>query len=128
MTKITFFDSFEEMIDAMVKAQEQADSTVRPAQAEIKPGQHYINNKIEYGFAIFGEILDITELGTDPDEQKYINDTYSQKHMKYYKPSRAYSVACPMGEVGDVHLSEIDAIIDSELFDWYKQHGWTKPR
>ena len=88
MTKITFFDSFEEMIDAMVKAQEQADSIVRLTQAEIKPGQYYINNKPEYGFAIFGEILDISKLGTNPDDQKHINETYSQKHMRYYMPSR----------------------------------------
>ena len=112
----------------MRKVQERADSIVRPLQAEIKSGQYFVNNKPEYGFAIFGEILDIAKLGTDPDEQKYINKLYSQKHMRYYRPSRAYSVACPMGEVGDVHLSEIDAVIDSELFDWYKQHGWTKPR
>ena len=127
MVDITFYGSFEEMIGAMRQAAQQADSSVRPAQINIKPGQYYINNKPEYGFAIFGEILDIAKLGTDPDDQRRLERNYSQEHMKYYRPSRAYSPACPMGEEGDVHVSEIDAIIDRELFEWYRANGWGKP-
>jgi hypothetical protein len=48
--------------------------------------------------------------------------------MKFYRPVKAYGVACPMGEVGDFHLSGIDAIIDKSLFDWYQEHDWIKPR
>jgi len=35
--------------------------------------------------------------------------------MRFLKPTRCYSVAFPKGEVGDTHLSDIDAIIDSDL-------------
>ena len=47
--------------------------------------------------------------------------------MKFYRPTKAYSVACEWGEIGDIHLSEVYAIIDRELFAWYRKNGWKKP-
>jgi len=70
MAEFTFYGSFEEMMEAICYASRQADSIVMPAQANIKPGQFYINNKPEYGFAIFREILDISKLGISQEKQK----------------------------------------------------------
>jgi hypothetical protein len=47
--------------------------------------------------------------------------------MRFYRPTKAYSVACERGEMGDIHLSDISTIINRELFDWYMQNGWAKP-
>ena len=124
---VTFYGSFDEMMDDLGRAMQIADSHVRPAQESIQPGQCYINYKPELGFFIFGEILDHKTLGYDKEEQDYIDQLYSEPHMRFYKPVKAYSVACPMGEGGDLHLSDIDAVIDKRLFNWYKQHNWVKP-
>lgn len=109
------------------QARESADSSVRPTQADIKPGQHFINFRYGPDLPIFGEILDYKTLGDDEEEQMYIDESYAQSHMKYYRPTRAYSAACEFGEIGDIHLSEVSAIIDKELFEWYKDNGWVKP-
>jgi hypothetical protein len=127
MVEITFYGSFEEMMEAEGRARESADARVRPEQAGIRPGQYFINFRYGLDLPIFGEILDITKLGVDQEEQEYINESYAQPHMKFYRPSKCYSVACPEGEIGDVHLSEIDAIIGPELFAFYRENGWRKP-
>jgi hypothetical protein len=128
MADITFYDSLEEMFDDLGRAMKKADARVKPTQAAIKPGQYFINYQYDLGFPIFGEIMDIETLGANPEEQKYINEDYAQPHMRYYKPTKAYSVACPEGEYGDIHVSEIDAIIDKELFGFYRKNNWMKPR
>lgn len=128
MVEFEVYGSFEEMMEAERRARELADSRVKPAQAEIKPGQYFINFHYGPDLPIFGEILDYKTLGIDEEEQEYVNESYEQPHMKFYKPTKAYSVACEWGEVGDIHVSEISAIIDKELFAWYAKHGWVKPR
>ena len=127
MVEIIFGD-WDDLMKRMAEASRAADERVRPAQAAIRPGEYFINYKPEYGLFIFGKILDYRTLGVDPEEQEYVNESYEQPHMKYYKPSHAFSVACPMGEYGDVHVCEIDVVMDKELFDFYRENNWSKPR
>jgi hypothetical protein len=124
---ITFFDSWEDALEAERKAREIADSRVCSAQTEIKPGQYFINCRYCPDLMIVGQILDYRRLGRDYEEQEYINATYEQPHMKFYRPTKAYSAACEWGELGDIHLSEVSAIIDEELFEFYRKNGWSKP-
>jgi hypothetical protein len=123
---VTFYNSFEEMMEDLGRAMREADSRIKPIQAGIKPGQYFINFRHGPDLPIFGQILDIGALGYDKEEQEYINRQYAQPHMKYYRPTHAYSVACPEGEIGDIHLSEVDAIIDGELFEYYRENGWQR--
>jgi hypothetical protein len=126
LTDITFYGSFEEMMEDLGRAMKEADAHVNPTQASIKPGQYFINFRHGPELPIFGEILDVSNLGADPEEQKYIDETYGEPHMRFYRPTRAYSVACEGGEIGDIHLSEIAAVIDRDLFEWYRQNGWVR--
>ncbi|NIO03998.1 MAG: hypothetical protein GTN74_05105 [Proteobacteria bacterium] len=126
MDGITFYDSFEEMMEDLGRAMKAADARVRPTQAAIQSGQYFINFRYGPELPIFGEILNISQLGSDPEEQMYISESYAQPHMKFYRPTKAYSMACPEGEIGDIHLSEINAIIDRELFEFYRKNGWRK--
>jgi Ni,Fe-hydrogenase I large subunit len=109
------------------QAREAADARICPTKADIKAEQYFINFRYGPDLPIFGKILDHKTLGYDVQEQKFINESYEQPHMKYYRPSKAYSSACEWGEVGDINLSEISAIIDAELFNWYKDNRWAKP-
>ncbi len=116
------------MMEAERKAREAADARVRLTQAAIKPGQYFINFRHGPDLPIFGQILDISKLGVDKEEQRYIDETYDEPHMRYYKPTRCFSQACEWGEIGDIHVSQISAIIDEQLFTFYKENGWTKPK
>ncbi|MBW1731415.1 MAG: hypothetical protein JRJ75_11075 [Deltaproteobacteria bacterium] len=121
---VTLYDSFEEMMEDLGRAIRRADTMVRPTQAAIRAGQYFINLRHGRDLPIFGEVLDIGKLGYDEEEQEYINNQYAQPHMRFFRPTRCYSMACPEGEVGDTHLSEVDAIIDRELFEHYRENGW----
>jgi hypothetical protein len=104
----------------------EADTRVNPTQASMKPSQYFINYSNDFGIAIFGQVLDTGHLGADPEEKSYIDQVYSEPHMKFYKPTKCYSVACPDGEIGDTHLSSVSALIDESSFQYYQQNGWIK--
>lgn len=97
--QITMFDSFEDMMKAMDTARRMADSQVKPWQKKIKKGDYFIQ-QTEYGFPIFGEVL----------------DTYQASHLKNFRFCFCFSEACPEGEKGDVHVSVITALIDEATF------------
>ena len=63
----------------------------------------------EYGFDICGEVL---------------KNAYRQRNLRNYRFVRAYSVACPEGEMGDVHTSSVSEIITKEQFEKARQNGW----
>lgn len=62
------------------------------------------------GFYVYGEIL-------EPDEP------YTG-HMASYRFCRAYSVACPHGELGDIHISQIERRLDRREFEAMRARGW----
>ena len=45
----------------------------------------------EEDLAVFGEVL----------------EGYQEAHLRHYRFCRCFSVACPEGEVGDVHVSTV---------------------
>ncbi|HOC91567.1 MAG TPA: hypothetical protein PKH33_04285 [bacterium] len=105
------FDTWDEMMAAIEKARVAADGRVKEWQSAIKTGACYIQ-ATEYGFFIFGEILDADDA------------FYKSQEGRNYRLCRAYSVACPDGESGDVHVSVITAVISRELFEAAKSKGW----
>lgn len=105
------FDSWEEMQDAINKAREQADTRVRPWQAAIRPGNYFVQGT-EYGFCIFGVVLES-------------DDEFLQSEQgRHFRFCNCFSVACPDGEAGDVHVSVIGKVITEEVFNRYRDKGW----
>ena len=104
MVQILTFNSHEEMQEAERKAQGEADRRVQPWQAEIKKGDCF-KQWTEYGFYIFGEVL----------------DEYREKHLKNYRLCDCFSEGCPEGEIGDVHVSQITALIAKDEFEAAKK-------
>jgi len=98
--KVEFYNTFDEMMAAIEQARKAADAKVQPWQAEVKAGDYVILLNDLVG-VILVEIL----------------EEYRQEHMKNYRFSRAYSVVVPEGELGDIHVSQVDAVIPKELFD-----------
>jgi len=96
---ITFYDSAEEMLDALTEAMEAADSRVQEWQKAIKKGDCFWQ-ETEYGFNIYGEVL----------EDEYEGD------LQHYRFCKCFSEACPEGELGDTHVSIVSGIISREEF------------
>jgi hypothetical protein len=98
---ITFYDSTEEMLDALADAMESADEKVKPWQAKIKKGDCFWQGT-EYGFLIYGKVL---------------KKPYREEHLRHYRLCKCYSDACPEGEMGDVHTSIIGGLLTREEFE-----------
>jgi len=107
--KVEFFDSAEEANARLREAMKAADAKVRPWQAAIGPGDCFVADSGEEGLLVFGEVL----------------EAYAEPHLKHYRLCRCYSVACPEGEVGDVHVSTILGWVCRECFERLRQAGWS---
>ena len=116
--EIQSFDSTKEMFDEIRQAREAADARVKPWQAAIKLGDHFVRVVMfdAERLTIYGEII----------ESPFLQDReiFDQPHMKYYRFSRCFSVACPEGEIGDVHVSTILSLIDKETFELARLTNW----
>ncbi len=106
---ITPFESFDEMMEQMRRDQEAADARVQPWQATIKPGD-YFRKPSGYDFPTYGEIL--------KDEQR------RDPALRHYRFCKAYSIACPDGEMGDVHISTIECLLSRAEFEDARRRGW----
>jgi hypothetical protein len=105
----TSFDSLDDMFSEMERQRGIADTRVQPCQAAAAPGDFY-RQDTNYGFSIYGEIL------KDPEPRP--------EQLKHYRFVLAYSVACPDGEMGDVHVSQINEVISPAVFQVAKEMGW----
>jgi hypothetical protein len=106
---IRFYKSFEEMIEAERSARKAA--AVRTADWQRRIGKGHMFASISpYGFPIFGEVLD-----------DYRNES---PEMQYYRFCDCYSIACPEGERGDVHISTIDALVTKNAVNTFRKMGW----
>ena len=135
MPDVTFYDSFEEMMDAERNAREAADAFVQPWQKECRAGDILVSDP-GYGFPIFHEILDNEKIvkenlwkhGDEYEEEGiYLLDTYNQPHMQNYRFTRSYSVVVPQGECGDIHLSIAIGRISIDAFEELKDSGFRIP-
>ena len=107
---IEFFDSFEDMMKAEERARNAADARTQDWQKEIKVGDYFVTDS-GYGFPIFGVVL----------------EGYKKHHLKNYRFCECYSIGCPEGEKGDVHVSTMLAKITKEAFEVYHEKGWSYP-
>ena len=107
MTKVEFFGSMEEAMQRLEEARKAADARVKPWQADARPGDCFVYFN-EDDLLIFGEVL----------------ERYDQHGMQHYRFCRCYSVACPQGELGDVHVSVVWQFVSREEFEQARQVGW----
>ena len=106
--EVEFFASAEEAMARLRQTMKAADARVRPWQAALKPGDCFIADGGEPGLLVFGEVL----------------EGYEEPHLKHYRFCRCFSVACQEGEVGDVHVSTVLALVGREFFEAMREQGW----
>ena len=105
--EVEFFDSHEAAAKRLRQAMEAADARVAPWQAALRPGE-CILSIVEDGLVVFGEVL----------------EGYREPHLKHYRFCRCFSVACPAGELGDMHVSTVACRISRPFFEQMRQAGW----
>ncbi len=132
MADVTFYNSFDDMMDDLGKAMKQADSRVTNEHRRYRPGDIVVSDS-GYGFLIFNDLQDIEKLvgenlrkyGDDyEDEGIYTLDLYREPHMRYYCFSKSYSEMCPEGEYGDFHISQGLFRIPRYVFEELKKKGF----
>jgi hypothetical protein len=106
--EVEFFDSLEEAQACLRQAMEAADSRVKPWQAAVKVGDCFVADGDEEDLVVFGEVL----------------EGYQEAHLRHYRFCRCFSVACPEGEVGDVHVSTVLCLVSRAFFEAMRQAGW----
>lgn len=104
MVHMEFFDSVEEMFEAERKAQEAANARTKDWQKQIKVGDCF-RESTPYGFDIYGEVL----------------EGYEEEHLQNYRFCYCFSVACPEGERGDVHVCQVTELISRSEFQEIKR-------
>ena len=103
MIRMEFFDSVEELLAAEKEAQAAANARVQGWQRQIEIGDCF-RQSTPYGFDIFGEVL----------------KEYKAEHLIHYRLCYCFSVACPEGEKGDVHMSQVTEVISREDYEAIK--------
>ena len=106
--EVEFFDSLEEAQARLRQAMEAADARVKPWQAAVKVGDCFIADGGEEDLVVFGEVL----------------EGYTEAHLRHYRFCRCFSVACPEGEVGDVHVSTVLCLVSRAFFEAMREEGW----
>lgn len=134
------YSTMGELVKDLKRAMASADSAVTPEQEAIATGMYAIRFTTE-GYIVWSEIIDHMahwkeKLGVMnahdafrkggeemEDEYKYEANLYLEPHMKHYRFSRTYSVLCPDGELGDVHVSTLTRI-PSSVFETARTLKW----
>ena len=112
---VQFFDSPEEMFEALEESIKVADANTEDWQQDFEAGDCFLQ-ATNLGFHIYAEII----------------KTYPEGRLKNYYFCKAYSVACPDGEMGDIHACSITSRIDREIFEVIKkdlqgEYNYVKP-
>jgi len=88
---------------------ERADSHIQGWQRQVTRGDCF--KRLQDGLEIYGEVL----------------DDYDMKDMQNLRRCRCYSLACPEGEVGNIHVVTIDSLITRGTLEKVKgklQKAW----
>lgn len=102
------FENLEDMFEALRRDQESADARVQPWQAETRAGDYVV--RLSAGIPVYSEIL------PDPENRP--------AELHNYRFTRSYSIACPRGELGDLHVSTIERKLSKREFLEAMGRGW----
>lgn len=109
------FDSFDAMLDRMGQAERQAEAQIQNWQQELLVAGSYAIRTL-HGLVLFHEIMEY------PIDE--VEDSERERLTRNYVFSRGYSVACPMGELGDAHKATFLAVVSKEFFEAARVAGW----
>jgi hypothetical protein len=127
------FDSFEEMQEALARNEERADALVLAWQRKITVGDCVMRYDESEDLWIFTEIQDpiagereCLDLN-DPSHREHLAELERIWEVGGFKRNRRwgrhYSVLCPDGELGELHICSVTCIIPRAVFDMATREG-----
>lgn len=124
------FDDVDEMFASIRRGVEDAKSRATDKQNSITYGDYWMRNW-NNDLLIFGHITpyddlvaDSRRLCADEDEFQWEMESMKGNYDNGFRFGRAYSVACPEGELGDTHVSTMIPISE-EAFEEAKSLNWS---
>ena len=104
----------DEFLAQEAKNQEIAALNIPSWAGNIKVGDYFVREWED--LTIWGVVL--------PNEWEA--GVVTSYEGRAYRFARNYSIECPNGELGDVHLSEIGRLVSKAEFEKAKADGWAK--
>jgi len=100
MLRIEIDEPIVSILRAHREAEKAADARVQEWQGQVKTGDCFKQTTTD-GLEIFGEVL----------------RGYNLPDRSNWRECRCFSFVCPEGEMGDVHVSQMDELIDRKTFE-----------
>jgi hypothetical protein len=82
---------------------------VKDWQRELKKGDYFVRNA-GVGIPVYGEVVQ--------SSGEY------RGRLRDYRFCKCYSMMCPTGELGDVHISTVDRLLTPNEFEGAKARRW----
>lgn len=115
------FGSVEELFYELRRDQEAADEKAKTHHlgvADLKHGDCFVSPRPDFGVVVFGEVIEHDD--KYPEDNEHIRDA----RLRGYVYARCYSPLCVEGELGDTHITMIEAKVSREVFERAKANGW----
>lgn len=115
MSQFQSFDSMEEMLEFMAKAEAEANQMLLDEQRGIGYGDYWCRPVPEQGVFVFGRVMPEEEAydGEDAGSIAMLRDSYSRG----YRFGTAYSILGPEGELGSTHIANMWPITEEDFND-----------
>lgn len=117
-----FFNTPEEMFEAISRGVEQAKARATPKQNAITYGDYWV--RAYEDILIFGYIYSEEELwakerelGASEEEIEEEKAMMEGNYQNGFRFGKAYSIICPEGELGDTHVSDMLPLTKQEFED-----------
>lgn len=122
------YETHEAMLEDLAKAREEADARTKDWQRALKPGDFFLRIVREENILIYSEVLDPVAsskaAGGPESEQVYLGKQYAHPNMACFRFCNAFSIYCPEGELGDVHLSTAYVKLSKGVFETLRAAEW----
>lgn len=115
--KVTPIDDLDAFFKKVAEDRDEADAQVKPWQAEMKVGDHFVRI-VDMGEPIV--IYGVLEDSPYEEDQEH----YSEPHMKHFRLTKCFSIMCPEGEFGDTHVSVMQKKLSPTQFELAREMGW----
>ena len=125
---VQVFDNIDDMFAAIEEGVVVAEKRATPKQWKIAYGDYWM--RAHEDILIFGHIYTEDtlwsterELGATEKELQEEKETMDNSYARGFRFGKAWSIACPEGELGDTHICDMIPITKEE-FDQSKGLNW----
>jgi hypothetical protein len=125
------FASWDEAQKFMAESEKAANARILPAQLEIGWGDCWVEYDQISSLWIFGKVFtreagyaSSIAAGASPNEAELEQVDLDDAYRRGYRFGKAYSVACPEGELGDTHISQMLSKLEPLEFVAARDRDW----